>query len=666
MQRKYNNYGRDQYNIENIENYVVQDRSRKRPDREITWLKAFEKEVEGRLITSLHNQILINLGKEPQPEQVHRLWDMEVKSGQTIETIPPDTKTLEIFDRPAIAGKLLILGEPGAGKTTTLLEFARALVRKAIDDPIEPMPFLLNLSSWKDPKQSIKDWAIKELTTKGIGSKLSRKWIEEQKILPLLDGLDEVRSNLQPACVTAINEFLSGEEQPRSIIICSRREEYELYPEKLQLNGAIYLQALSNEQIECYLKEVDRASLWQVLASDTALMSLVRQPLLLSITLIAYREELAPQWKELRSTQERLRFLLDAYIETMLYRWSKSRFYAEKKQPTAVQTRQRLVRLARQLQHDNETEFLIEKMQPVWLRSFYQKLLYRLVVGVIHGLVFGLIFVLLSVVMGGLIGSVLDWLFFGLIFALMFGLVGALAAALMFATIGRMFGVDRIEPVEAIKISLLVKAGREIHRQIIAGLRSGLQGGLTAGGVVGLMVMLFLGLLSGTIHRPDFAIVALFPGLALGLIYGLIGGLIRGLINTSKIEITLRTRPNQGIISSAKSVLMFMSLALLIVFLVGNFLLFRFRIPQSDNALLILGLVTCFTPLMWASFQEGGGRACIQHLSLRLVLFFNGAVPWNYARFLNHATDRMFLQRIGGRYRFIHKLLQDHFAQMSE
>ncbi|MHC5862125.1 hypothetical protein [Nostoc sp.] len=28
------------------------------------------------------------------------------------------------------------------------------------------------------------------------------------------------------------------------------------------------------------------------------------------------------------------------------------------------------------------------------------------------------------------------------------------------------------------------------------------------------------------------------------------------------------------------------------------------------------------------------------------------------------SSSRLFLQRVGGRYRFIHKLLQDHFAQM--
>ena len=53
-----------------------------------------------------------------------------------------------------------------------------------------------------------------------------------------------------------------------------------------------------------------------------------------------------------------------------------------------------------------------------------------------------------------------------------------------------------------------------------------------------------------------------------------------------------------------------------------------------------------------------------QHFTLRIILCWNGYIPWNYARFLNYATERMFLQRIGGRYRFIHKLLQEHFAQL--
>ncbi len=56
-------------------------------------------------------------------------------------------------------------------------------------------------------------------------------------------------------------------------------------------------------------------------------------------------------------------------------------------------------------------------------------------------------------------------------------------------------------------------------------------------------------------------------------------------------------------------------------------------------------------------------EAVIQHFSLRVVLCLNGYAPWNYARFLDYATDRLFLQRVGGKYRFIHRLLQEHFAQ---
>ncbi len=58
------------------------------------------------------------------------------------------------------------------------------------------------------------------------------------------------------------------------------------------------------------------------------------------------------------------------------------------------------------------------------------------------------------------------------------------------------------------------------------------------------------------------------------------------------------------------------------------------------------------------------GLSYIQHYTLRLVLYCKGYTPWNYARFLDYCTERMLLVRVGGRYRFIHKLLQDHFAQM--
>ncbi|MEO0970352.1 MAG: hypothetical protein AAFX80_19015, partial [Cyanobacteria bacterium J06639_18] len=58
------------------------------------------------------------------------------------------------------------------------------------------------------------------------------------------------------------------------------------------------------------------------------------------------------------------------------------------------------------------------------------------------------------------------------------------------------------------------------------------------------------------------------------------------------------------------------------------------------------------------------GTPVIKHFVLRVILWSSGYIPWNYAKFLNYSTNRLFLQRVGGGYRFIHKMLQDHFAQM--
>ncbi|HEY9863805.1 MAG: hypothetical protein RIG63_15740 [Coleofasciculus chthonoplastes F3-SA18-01] len=39
-------------------------------------------------------------------------------------------------------------------------------------------------------------------------------------------------------------------------------------------------------------------------------------------------------------------------------------------------------------------------------------------------------------------------------------------------------------------------------------------------------------------------------------------------------------------------------------------------------------------------------------------------MPWNITRFLDYCTERLILQRVGNRYRFIHRLVQEHFANL--
>jgi len=39
-------------------------------------------------------------------------------------------------------------------------------------------------------------------------------------------------------------------------------------------------------------------------------------------------------------------------------------------------------------------------------------------------------------------------------------------------------------------------------------------------------------------------------------------------------------------------------------------------------------------------------------------------VTGDYAQFLDYASDRIFLQKVGGGYVFIHRLILEHFAQI--
>jgi hypothetical protein len=543
---------RDIFNIDNKGTVtVINQPVPQRPRNESILLQAIKDEVNGRLDQSLHNAVLINLGKQAQPEQVKRPWDAEVKIGsKPAQPLAPETTILEIFDRQDIAGRLLILGNPGSGKTTTMLDLAQALIQKAAAETIAPIPVLLNLSSWKDPRLELKDWLLEELKSKyGVKKQLGEQWLQDKQLLPLLDGLDEVKPEHQESCVKAINQWLQSDSRPMSLLVCSRREEYINYATRLDLNGAILLQALTEAQIQDYLTSVQMPNLWQVLQQNIALFNLLRTPLLLSITVLSYEELSLAQWQHTTSTPKRLELLLDDYIQKMLHREINRRADRNQKAPTAKQTRHWLKVLAKQMRQEAQTEFLIEKMQPkTWLLTRNQKWIYRLIVGLSGGL--------------------------------------------------------------------------------IVGLSGGLSGGLIVG-------------LSG------------------GLIFGLSGGLIFGL----KADIETRIRPNQGIWNSAQNTLKLTILAGLLTICLYFFLplLLSSFLNKREIGSIMSGVLAL---PVFTSFYVGGGLACIQHVALRFVLTRSNSTPWNYARFLNYCTERLLLQRIGGRYRFMHKLLQDHFAEM--
>lgn len=103
-------------------------------------------------------------------------------------------------------------------------------------------------------KQAIADWLVIELHTKyQVSQQIGKTWIQEQRLILLLDGLDEVSREKREDCVNALNYFCQEYGQTE-IVVCSRIRDYEALSSNLIFQGAIYLQPLSLEQIQEYLK----------------------------------------------------------------------------------------------------------------------------------------------------------------------------------------------------------------------------------------------------------------------------------------------------------------------------------------------------------------------------------------------------------------------------
>src|SRR5208282_5568395 len=100
--------------------------------------------------------------------------------------------------------------------------------------------------------QPLAEWISGELSDKyRVPRKIAFSWLKQGYLLPLLDGLDEVDTSMQPDCVAAINAFIE-KFNPPGLVVCCRLLEYKWLPERLKLNGAICLEPLGPEEVSKY------------------------------------------------------------------------------------------------------------------------------------------------------------------------------------------------------------------------------------------------------------------------------------------------------------------------------------------------------------------------------------------------------------------------------
>jgi DNA polymerase III delta prime subunit len=233
----------------------------------------------------------------------------------------------KIFDEQA--GALLILGAPGTGKTTFLLELAQDLLDRADRDESQPIPVVFPLSSWAARRQPLAEWLIAELNQRSyVPKKVARQWVEAEQILPLLDGLDEVAAEHREACVDAINQF-RREHGLLPIAVCSRIADYEALGTKLRLRTAVEVQPLAKSQVEDYLARVGEPlrGLRTALEEDASLWELLETPLMLWVAMLAYRDVPLASLQG-NTVEQRQRHLFAQFVEAMFRRRTSQRRYS--------------------------------------------------------------------------------------------------------------------------------------------------------------------------------------------------------------------------------------------------------------------------------------------------------------------------------------------------
>lgn len=124
--------------------------------------------------------------------------------------------------------RLVILGAPGMGKTTLAVLLLRELLRRY--EPDQPVPVLLSISDWRPADEPLRDWLARRLTqtypalrAAEFGPGAATTLIAQRKILPVLDGLDELPEGVRPGALVALNAATADD----ALILTCRTAEYE-------------------------------------------------------------------------------------------------------------------------------------------------------------------------------------------------------------------------------------------------------------------------------------------------------------------------------------------------------------------------------------------------------------------------------------------------------
>jgi len=511
-------------------------------------------------------------------------------------------------------GALLLVGDPGAGKTTALLGLARALLERARRDPAEPAPVVLNLASLSHHRGSLMSWLVDELVVKyGLSRRRARAWLEEDALVLLLDGLDEVASERRRAVTEAIDAFRT--EHPVSTVVACREDNYRALGVRLRFGLALRLEPPDATTLAALCRvhgEAGEAALRTLLAHPEG-----PRPTPLVVSLLVHSGRASTGDARTAETNDALfgAGAWDEVVERSL----------DRPPPLVGRQRAKLLTLlgwlARTLQRTGRADLWLEQVQADWLERPAQRAAARLL---------GIAAMALVLIGGNLLGNLVSE---------------------RPTVVGLVLGGFSLVTVLVFNRGLRVHSGEALRWSWRVSLRR-------------LPLLLGLGLVVGLIFG---ALYVLWVNLALSLTVAVVMALVVGLEPRDRED---RMRPAQGLWRAAQTGLIvgpsagllaglavgYVAVPMILPHVGADSELLRMNDPQASlfwSAAIFVALVTTFIY---------GFTAVVLHLSLRVVLTLGERVPLRLIPWLDRAVDRGLLRRVGGGWMFQHRTSMEHFA----
>ncbi|GGN21633.1 tetratricopeptide (TPR) repeat protein [Actinoplanes campanulatus] len=196
--------------------------------------------------------------------------------------------------------QLVVLGEPGAGKSVFALLLTLGLLRTRTDG--EPIPLLVPISDW-DPAGPLDGLLARRLAEDhrpvlsryGDPLTVACRLVEQNRVLPLLDGLDELPGPAIGPALRALDDHASA---GRPLVLTSRIGEYERAGHVLTTAAVVELEAVDVDAAVAYLSYPESGrSRWEPVLSHlrtagkgNPLVRTLSTPLMVSMARTAYQE----------------------------------------------------------------------------------------------------------------------------------------------------------------------------------------------------------------------------------------------------------------------------------------------------------------------------------------------------------------------------------------